>query len=168
MNELISIEERYARAAVAEHMSRGQELVMGAAGMAGTRHGLVTRLWRLVDDHDVGEYRDLVHDLAGMVRRAGSERTLAWCKGVAVEYLQWRLSPLCRTCKGRGHLPILGEAKGRDVLQDADCPECAGVGHRPVGWLSYEATQRQALADLHTRVSEAEAEASAGIRRRMR
>ena len=65
------VEELYANAASSGRTTGAAENMLGAAGMAGAKHSLATKQWRLTNSLDASEYEAVVSEYARMVRKQG-------------------------------------------------------------------------------------------------
>lgn len=134
MDELKTIEEQYAHAAVTGRLCGGSEDVLIASGMAGQKNRLATQTWRLLDCLDSAEYKGTLEGykmlLLSQARRQSATVSLRDVDAGARAYLSYVIAPVCPTCQGRG-ASLLGDSMGgRGVLDDAPCKTCGGSGKR--------------------------------------
>ena len=141
MYDVKTQEEKYAQATVTGSLTGEPESTLIAAGMVGSRHGVATSTWRLVDGMDAKNYGDVVSKFAKLVLQQ-AQRQKAQCtnddaRKVATMFAGYLVCPICPTCQGRG-ASLIGDAKGgRGVLADA-CPTCHGTGRRNLRRMAQE------------------------------
>lgn len=123
--------DRYASAVHSTNLSSEERTtfsdsdVLGAAGLAGKRHGLSVALQRMLD----GDYRathDVAREMAELVwskahaMDAKLKRTQALDLAKAV--LAWYRHGTCKKCHGHGYQLI----KGTRTIGESECPACIG------------------------------------------
>ncbi len=127
------VEELYANAASSGRTTGAAENMLGAAGMAGAKHSLATKQWRLTNSLDASEYDSLVYEYARMVRKQGERQSVSVTSdeaySVAKLFTGYLICPICPTCQGRGASLLGGHKGGRAALGDR-CKACAGTGKR--------------------------------------
>ena len=93
---------------------------------------LGSNLFRVKYANDATEYNSLLEKWREIVKKKSIIRS--WpddisTRKVARISLEYWLDDICRTCKGRGHLPIVDVDK---VLSDDPCPCCNGTTKKPI------------------------------------
>lgn len=169
--DILCIEELYSNAASCGRTTGASSDTLGAAGMAGVKHGLATKQWRLTNSLDASEYESVITAYSSMVRKQGERQgvpvTSHEADSVARLFAGYLLCPVCPTCQGRG-ASLLGDPRGGRAALGNSCTQCGGTGRRSLRKeaIGYGRKLSDLVLWLNGEVLSMSIAASAAIRRR--